>query len=226
MKALYFLLLVPFWASAFSIDSMIKFSDSDKDNYFLVSGNNKGREYIYVTLSELISDKNNRHHEIFYDASNVTRWPVSAEPADIIVSPGEQVRVVIHKNYRSSGEDRIFGIMFNPDTLNNKNSNQYNIPFGYKAWLIVPGTDPMTGTVDVSKAAGKNRYIVKNDTNKVMNIRTDYCGKTENQNCKSQLIARPYSEKTVEINSNGTPVKFSFYTGAGKGEKPVKRKTL
>lgn len=224
MKILYFLLLLPFFSCAFSIDSMIKFSD--KDDFFLVNGNNRAREYVYVTLSELISDKNNRHHEIFYDAGNVTRWPVSAEPSEIIVSSGEQVRVRINKNYRAAGQDRIFGINFSPDTLHDKNSNQYNIPFGYKAWLIVPGTDPVSGTVDVSKTTGKNRYVVKNDTNKVMDVRVDYCGSDNDKKCRSQLIARPYSEKTIEIDSNGNPVEFAFSVSTGNEKKIIKRKIL
>lgn len=224
MKILYFLLLLPFFSCAFSIDSMIKFSD--KDDFFLVNGNSKEREYVYVTLSELISDKNNRHHEIFYDASNVTRWPVSAEPSEIIVSSGEQVRVRINKNYRPVGEDRIFGISFSPDTLHDKKNNQYNIPFGYKAWLIVPGKDPLSGTVDVSKATGKNRYVIKNDTNKVMDVRADYCGSNNEKKCRSQLIARPYSEKTIEIDSNDIPVEFAFSVSTGNDKKIIKRKIL
>lgn len=224
MKILYSLLLLPFFASAFSIDSMVRFSG--KDDFFQVSGNGKDREYVYVTLSELISDKNNKHHEIFYDASNVTSWPVSAEPSEIIVAPGEQVRVRINKNYKSSGEDRIFGIMFTPDVLHDQSINRYNIPFGYKAWLIVPGTDPLSGSLDVNKAIKKNAYIIKNDTNKVISVQTDYCGKSELKNCKSQLISRPYSEKEIEINSNGSPVEFNFYAGEGSGEKSIKRKIL
>ncbi|WP_336285974.1 hypothetical protein [Citrobacter arsenatis] len=224
MKTLYFLLLLPFFSNAFNIDSMIKISD--KDDFFLVSGNNKGREYVNVTLSELVSDKNNRYYEIAYDASNVTSWPLSAEPSEIIVSSGEQVRVRINKNYKSSGNDRIFGVMFNPDTLNDKNNNRYNIPFGYKAWLVIPGTDPLHGVTDVNKGAKRNIYVVKNDTNKVMVIWADYCVKGETKGCISQLITRPYSEKKIEINSNGSPVEFSFYTGAGNDKKLIKRKIL
>lgn len=224
MKILYPLLLLPFYTYAFSIDSMIKFSD--KDDFFLVNGNSNDREYVYITLSELISDKNNRHHEIFYDAGNVTRWPISAEPSEIIVSYGEQVRVGINKNYRPAGEDRIFGINFSPDTLHDKNSNQYNIPFGYKAWLIVPGTDPVSGTVDVSKTTGKNRYVVKNGTNKVMDVRAEYCGSDNDKKCKSQLIVRPYSEKNIELDSNGYPVEFSFSVSTGNEKKIIKRTIL
>lgn len=88
-------------------------------------------------------------------------WPISAEPADIIISSGEQVKIKINKNYTPVGGDRIFGINFSPDTLNDNDRNQYNIPFGYKAWLIVPGTESESGTVDVSKVSEKTNISLK-----------------------------------------------------------------
>lgn len=224
MRILYFLLLFPLFSFAFSIDSMIKFSEGD--DFFLVSGNNKEREYIYVTLSELISDKNNKYHEVLYDANNITQWPISASPSEIIVSTGEQVRVRINKNYERIGKDRIFGVMFNPDTLNNKNGNLYNVPFGYKAWLIIPGTDPLSGSVDVNRVSNKNRYFIRNDTNKVIDISVEYCDERDIKNCKSQLIVRPYAEKTIEINSDNKPVEFNFFVGTGANKKSIKRKIL
>lgn len=205
---------------------MIKFSGVE--DFFIVSGNSKNREFIYVTLSELVSDKGRKPHEIFYDASNVTRWPVSVEPSEVIVSSDEQVRVKIRKNYRESGSDRIFGVMFTPDTLGGGeyNSNKYNIPFGYKAWLIIPGTDPLIGSIGVEKTKKSNKFNVKNNSNKVIDIWADYCSHAKINSCRSQLISRPYSEKTIEINSNGYPVEFSFYTTTSENKELIKRIVL
>ncbi|EMW72913.1 hypothetical protein EC2747800_3437 [Escherichia coli 2747800] len=224
MKILYSFLLFPFFSCAFSVDSMIKFSG--EDDFFLVNGNSKEREYIYVTLSELISEKNNRRDEIFYNADNVPLWPISAEPTDIIISSGEQVKIKINKNYTPVGGDRIFCINFSPDTLNDNDRNQYNIPFGYKAWLIVPGTESESGTVDVSKVSEKNKYIIKNNTNKVMDVWADYCGSYNNNKCRVQLITRPYSEKKIEIDSNNNPIEFTFSIYIGRERKLIKRKIL
>ncbi|EDZ6276216.1 hypothetical protein GSC38_004785, partial [Salmonella enterica] len=102
MKALFFFILFPFTSNAFQIDSMIKVADSNNENHLIVTGNSSSREFLYITLSELISDENNQTKEIVYNADNISIWPIVAQPAEIIVSNGEQVKVDIVKKYEAS----------------------------------------------------------------------------------------------------------------------------
>lgn len=222
MKLIYFFLFLPFTVNAFTVDSMIKVSG--KENYFLVSGNSNDREYLYITLSELISDKNNRSHEMFFDASNATTWPVVAEPADVIVSAGEQVKIKIIKNYASSGNDRIFGVTFTPDVLDENSGKKYNLPLGYKSWFIVPGTDPVTGSPEARKGEHTRDYIISNNTNKVMNVKINYCSHPGEKDCTAQIITRPYSDKKVSLGNNVTSAEIDFYTVSGEqNTTPVKK---
>ncbi|EEP9809406.1 hypothetical protein PP836_004873 [Salmonella enterica] len=222
MKFIYFSLFLPFTVNAFTVDSMVKVAG--KENYFFVSGNSNDREYLYITLSELISDKNNRSHEVVFDATNVAAWPVVAEPADVIVSAGEQVKIKIIKNYVSSGNDRIFGITFTPDVLDENSDKKYNLPLGYKSWFIVPGTDPVTGSPEVRKGERTGDYIISNNTNKVMNVKINYCTHTDEKDCTAQLITRPYSNKKFSLGNNVSSAEITFYTvSADQNNKPVKK---
>ncbi|HFW3090911.1 TPA: hypothetical protein ACIBE3_004586 [Salmonella enterica subsp. enterica serovar Reading] len=224
MKLIYSLLFLSFAASAFNIDSVTKvYAPDENENYFLVSGNGKGREYIYVTLSELISDGNNKSHEVAFDASNVTIWPVVAEPADIIVSSGEQVKVKIIKNYVPSGPDRIFGITFTPDVLDRNQGGQYSISFGYKAWFIIPGSEPVTGNVSAAKGEHRGDYIIRNNTNKVMKVKLSYCTSAGEKGCMAQMVTRPYSDKKVSLGDKATSLDVEFYTVSGDQKTPVKK---
>ncbi|EEG7921173.1 hypothetical protein NF163_003191 [Salmonella enterica] len=220
----FFISLIPLYSNAFTIDKMIKFSDTE--DFFLVNGSGNGREYLYVTLSELISDESNKKHEIMFDANNVTIWPIMVEPSEVIVSKGEQVKVKIVKNYHSSGVDRIFGVTFTPDVIEpNKEGKdkKINIPLGYKSWFIVPGKEPMVGTLNVTKGARKGDYIINNNTNKVMNIKVNYCNYANENGCVTQIISRPYAEKKVSLGSKVKLAEIEFYTISGDQTKPVKK---
>ncbi|EDI1752819.1 hypothetical protein SIL91_004998 [Salmonella enterica] len=226
MKLIYslsFLSFLSFAASAFNVDSMTKVSESEQEDYFLVSGGGHGREYVYVTLSELISDGNNKSHEVVFDASNVTVWPVVAEPSEIIVSSGEQVKVKIAKNYVSSGVDRIFGITFTPDVLDENQGKVYNISLGYKSWFIVPGSDPLAGDVSARKGERKGDYVISNNTNKVMNVKFTYCNSPGGKDCVVQMTTRPYSDKKVSLGDKVTSTEIGFYTISGDKNTPVKK---
>lgn len=222
MKFIYFFLFSSFSVNAFTVDSMVKVAG--KENYFLVSGNSNDREYLYITLSELISDKNNRSHEVVFDANNVTAWPVVAEPADVIVSAGEQVKIKIIKNYVSSGNDRIFGVTFTPDVLDENSGKKYNLPLGYKSWFIVPGTDPITGSPGARKGEHTGDYIISNSTNKVMNVKINYCDHPGEKDCTAQIITRPYSDKKVSLGNNVTSAEIDFYTVSGEQNKTAVKK--
>ena len=219
-KILILLFLIPFTSGAFTVDSMMKIS-ADED-YFLVTGNGKQDEYLYVTLSELVSGKNNAKKEIVYSAENTSAWPIVAEPAEIIISPGDQIKINITKNYSASGNDRIFGITFTPDILDQKNDKQYNIPFGYRSWLIVPGKEPLAGDMSARKGNRKGEYIISNQTNKVMDIKINYCGSEEDK-CNSQLISRPYSDKTIMLGQTVSKVVIEFFSVVGDRSLPLKR---
>ncbi|HAU2969629.1 TPA: hypothetical protein JC740_003856 [Salmonella enterica subsp. diarizonae] len=223
---LFFISLIPFTSSAFNVDAMIKVSETE--DFFLINGSGSGREYLYVTLSELISDKNNKYHEVMFDANNVTIWPVMAEPSEVIVSQGEQVKVKIIKNYNSAGADRIFGVTFTPDiieTNNNKeNKNEkINLPLGYKSWFIVPGKEPMTGSLNVRKGEHLGDYVINNNTNKVMNVKVNYCGFSGESDCVAQVISRPYADKKVSLGANVKSAEMDFYPISGDQDKPVKK---
>ncbi|EDW4550378.1 hypothetical protein VQZ12_004709 [Salmonella enterica] len=222
MKFIYSFLFLPFTVNAFTVDSMIKVSG--KEDYFVISGNSNHREYLYITLSELISDKNNRSHEVVFDVNNVTTWPVVVEPADVIVSAGEQVKIKIIKNYISSGNDRIFGVTFIPDALDENNGKKYNLPLGYKSWFIVPGTDPIIGKPGARKGEHAGDYIISNNTSKVMNVKINYCNHPDEKDCTAQIITRPYSDKKVSLGNNVTSAEIEFYTISGEQNKtPVKK---
>ncbi|HCK0391762.1 TPA: hypothetical protein NM844_000921 [Salmonella enterica] len=225
MRLIFFLIsLMPLTSSAFDIDGMIKVSDTE--DFFLVNGSGSGREYLYVTLSELISDQNNKYHEIIFDAGNVTIWPIIAEPSEVIVSKGEQVKVKIIKKYHSSGADRIFGVTFTPDVIepNKEGKNKkINLPLGYKSWFIVPGKEPMIGTLNVRKGEHTGDYIINNNTNKVMNIKVNYCNYANEHGCITQIISRPYAEKKVSLGSNVKLAEIEFYNISGDQAKPVKK---
>lgn len=226
MKLIYslsFLSFLSFSASAFNVDSMMKVSESEQEDYFLVSGGGHGREYVYVTLSELISDGNNKSHEVVFDASNVTVWPVVAEPSEIIVSSGEQVKVKIAKNYVPSGADRIFGITFTPDVLSEEQEKTYNISLGYKSWFIVPGSEPLVGNVSAGKGEHKGDYVISNKTNKVMNVKITYCNAPDGKDCMVQMAIRPYSDKKVSLGDKVTSTEVDFYTVSGDQNTPVKK---
>lgn len=223
MKLIYSLFFLPFAVSAFNVDSMIKISGAAQENYFLVSGNKHSREYIYITLSELISDKNNKHHEVIFDASNVTVWPVLAEPSELIVPFGEQVKVKIIKNYISSSTDRIFGITFTPDVLDESQGEQYHLPLGYKSWFIVPGSGPMVGNVSARRGEHRGDYIISNNTNKVMNVKITYCNDPDEKDCVAQITTRPYADKQISLGDKVSSPEIDFYTISGDQSKPVKK---
>lgn len=228
MRLIFFLIsLMPLTSSAFNIDGMIKVSDTE--DFFLVNGSGNGREYLYVTLSELISDQNNKYHEVIYDANNVTIWPIIAEPSEVIISQGEQVKVKILKNYHSSGADRIFGVTFTPDVIEtNKEGKEkkINLPLGYKSWFIVPGKEPMVGSLNVRKGEQTGDYIINNNTNKVMNIKVNYCSFTNESGCVTQIISRPHSDKKISLGSNVKLAEIEFFTISGDQTKPVKKVKL
>lgn len=223
MKLVYSLFFLPFTASAFNIDSMIKVSGTEQENYFLISGSGHGREYVYITLSELISDRNNKHHEVIFDASNVTVWPVLAEPSELIVSSGEQVKVKIAKNYGSSGADRIFGITFTPDVLDESKGGKYHLPLGYKSWFIIPGSEPVVGSMSARKGEHKGDYIISNNTNKVMNVKVTYCNTPDEKDCMEQIITRPYADKQISLGDKVTSPEIDFYTISDNQNIPVKK---
>lgn len=225
MKALFFFILFPFTSNAFQIDSMIKVADSNNENHLIVTGNSSSREFLYITLSELISDENNQTKEIVYNADNISIWPIVAQPAEIIVSNGEQVKVDIVKKYEASSNDRVFGIMFTPDIINKNVTNKYNIPFGYKTWFIVPGTSKLTGRIDVYKGKEPYKYIINNDTNKVLDINIKSCDGAKKE-CLNNLLLKPWTKKNVTLENNKQSHVFIFYAYESGSKKEVKRISL
>lgn len=221
MKLIYLFLFLPFVTQAFQVDSMIKIAD--KEDYFIVTGNDQRREYVYITLSELISSNGSKPQEISYDASNVTAWPVVAEPSELVISSGEQVKVKINKNYGLSGNDRVFGVTFTPDIINARKENDVNIPFGYKAWFIIPGQDALKGDITVTKGRNPGEYFVHNKTNKVLDVRINTCPKGERGKCKSKLITRPWSSKKVNLDKKAVNAEFEFFSLTGDSKEVIKR---
>ncbi len=226
MKVLLLLIFIlfPFTSNAFQIDSMIKVANSNNENHLIVTGNSSSREFIYVTLSELIS-KDNKTKEITYNADNASKWPIVAEPAEIVVSNGEEVKVSIVKKYKESSNDRIFGITFTPDTINKNTNQKYSLPFGYKTWFIVPGTSKLTGQIDVVKDQKPNKYIISNDTNKALDITINLCDTSEKM-CRASLLLKPWTKKDITLaNSRKNPT-FIFHAYENGSKQEVKRISL
>lgn len=222
-KLLSLLMLVSTHSPAFTVDSMIKFSN--EEDYFLVTGNDdKQREFINITLSEWISHSTHQSHEINYTAENTAQWPIIAEPTEIIVDSDEQVKVKIAKNYTQSDDDRVFGITFTPDTLSHNQEKSYALTFGYKTWYIIPGSQPMKGYLDVTKQKKVGDYIIHNQTNKVMVVKLDYCHKTtdNNENCLAEFIAAPYTNKAISLGEMAMHIEAKFYIGGNDNKDPVK----
>lgn len=221
MKVIYCLLFLPFYASAFHVDSMIK--NADNEDYFIITGSDQRREYIYVTLSELVSDKDGKAQEVNYNANNVMEWAIVAEPSEVVVSSGEKVKVKIKKNYNNSGSDRVFGVTFTPDAINTKKNNDVDIPFGYKSWFIVPGKDEMHGDISVTKGKTSGEYNIHNNSNKVIDVRINHCQSQISTNCTSKMITRAWSNKKIKLESNVNNVEFKFILLADNSKKIIKR---
>ncbi|PLC60646.1 hypothetical protein B9P82_23825 [Citrobacter sp. L55] len=217
MYRFFALLLLPFTAYAFNVDSMVKYQN--KEDFFILTGDKKdSREYIYTTISELKAVKG-KSVEDDLSLSNVASWPVIAEPSEIILGEGDQVRVKIEKNFEATDEDRIFGITFTPDLIGQKGQKKYNIGFGYKVWMIVPGNAPLKGDVFVEKSSVSGSYIIKNSTNKVLEVDINYCGnERESNSCRGQLFIRPGVDKKVELGVKTKKAEFSFYAGGDKNK--------
>lgn len=215
---------LPFSVHAFNVDSMVKYYD--KEDFFIVTGDKKGeREYIYTTISEL-TKINERDVEINFSSSAVSSWPILTEPSDIVLGNGEQVKVKIDKIYQKSGDDRIFGITFTPDLINSHEKKNYNIGFGYKVWMIVLGDSPLRGDMSVARGNMPGDYIVKNNTNKVLEVNINYCGDERRlKSCQGQLFLRPGGSKKAELGSKARNAVFSFYSG-GDNNKPLKKINL
>lgn len=207
---------------------MVKFSN--REDFFIIKGNNESsREYVYIKLSELITSPNKKSHEIDYTNKNVRDWPIIADPAEIIVESGEEVKVKILKNYPDSENDRIFGLTFIPDTINSKEDKKYNISFGYKTWFVIPSNAPMVGTLSAYKGNKLGDYAIKNDTNKVMEVTLDYCNQKlsgKEDKCTGQLIAAPYSTKNFSLGKDVNSVEIKFYLGGSSKKEPVKKVTI
>ena len=213
-KFLCFLLL-PFSAHAFNIDSMVKYYN--KDNFFILTGDKKEtREYIYTTITELtVSNGKDVERELL--SSDVARWPIIAEPSEILLNDGEQVKVKIEKNHVDSNEDRIFGITFTPDLISNKGDKNYNIGFGYKVWMIVPGKQKIQGDMSVMRGASLGDFIISNKTNKVVEVDVNYCkDASATKSCRGQLVIRPRADKKISLGIRAGKAEFSFYIGGDK----------
>ncbi|EUD07276.1 hypothetical protein [Providencia alcalifaciens] len=221
MKIIYSLLFISAFSHAFSVDSMIKYSN--KEDYFLITGNNQNkREYINVTISELLYKKDAPPREINYTAKNIEDWPILIDPAEIIVDSGEQVKVKITNNSKPNN-DRIFGITFTPDIQNNKELHDYNLDFGFKTWYIIPGNTPMEGTLTAQKGIKNGEYIISNQTNKIVEVKLNYCNNKNETNCKGQLITAPYTEKKIHLDKKQKNIMIDFYLGYNDKKEPIKR---
>ncbi|EKN4706584.1 hypothetical protein JE941_002713 [Yersinia ruckeri] len=224
MYKIFWCFLLPFSAHAFNVDSMVKYYN--KEDSFILTGDKKdSREYIYTTISELTA-VNGESVENNLSSSSVASWPVIAEPSEIILSDGDQVKVKIEKIYESSGGDRIFGITFTPDLMGKNDNKNYNIGFGYKAWMIVPGNNPLQGDMSVARSDALGSYVIKNGTNKVLEVDINYCGDNVlEKTCSGQLFIRPGVVKKTVLGSQARNAVFSFYSGGDKN-KPLKKINL
>lgn len=224
-KWLSFLILTPPLSQAFTVDSLIKFSN-DQD-YFLVTGNDENkREYINIVLSELVTHPGRSSQEINYTAENIAQWPIIAEPTEIIVDSREQVKVKIVKNYTASTEDRIFGITFTPDNLSQNEDKSYDLTFGYKTWYIIPGSKSITGSLDMTKLKNIGDYQIRNQTNKVVVVKLNYCDSIlrSEKNCQGNLVVAPYTNKSISLGAKATHIEAKFHINGNKD--PVKTMQL
>lgn len=227
LKWLGLLILVPEISQAFTVDSLIKFS-SDQD-YFLVTGNDeKRREYINVTLSELVTQPGHVAKETNYTAENIVQWPIVAEPTEIVVDSGEQVKVRLVENYTPSGGDRVFGITFTPDNVSHNQGKSYDLTFGYKTWYIIPGRQPMMGSLEMSKQKKVGDYLVHNQTNKAVVVKLDYCNEKLGikESCLAELIVAPYTNKSVSLGERAAHIEAKFHVGGNKSKDSVKTITF
>ncbi|MGY0144668.1 hypothetical protein [Edwardsiella tarda] len=219
MYKFFLFFLLPFSAQAFNTDAMVKFYD--KEDFFVLSGDKKDtREYVYATLSELVS-VNGKQQEIEYSSENVANWPIFADPSEVILGNNEQVRIRVEKNYKNTDDDRVFGITFIPDLMGGGNKN-YNIGFGYKVWMIIPGVKPLEGDMAVTRGLRNGEYVVKNRTNKVLEVDVNYCDSIQGKSCRAQLFIRPNIEKKIALDMSAKTAEFSFYV-SNKGSVPVKK---
>ncbi|EFM8799895.1 hypothetical protein H9N62_004938 [Escherichia coli] len=217
MYWLFIFFLLPISAYAFNVDSMVKYHN--KDNYFVLTGDKKdSREYIYTTITELTTE-NGKNIEKEFMSSNISSWPVITEPSEIILGEDDKVRVKVDKTFENTKEDRVFGITFTPDLLGGGQGKKYNIGFGYKVWMVVPGNSPLKGDVSVVSGGVQGGYIINNNTNKFIEMDVNYCGNDpESSSCKGQLFIRPNSDKKLILEKKVKNVVFRFYINGDKNK--------
>ncbi|EBC1670944.1 hypothetical protein RQ094_003886 [Salmonella enterica] len=202
-------------ASAFHVDSMLKVF-SEKNNHFILTSEKKeGRDYIFVSLTEMKLKPDGGYQEIPLNPEAVAEWPIIISPGDIVLDSGDEVKVNIIRNSPQPADDRVIGVAFIPDAENRMvNGAALQIALGYKAWLIIPGSAPFKGNVETYRS--ENSIIINNMTNKILRIGINECQEHEDKICSDEIISLPGSHK--KIATSGKELSINIYTLSKPGQ--------
>lgn len=213
------------WSSfAISIDSLIKYQNNEKDNYYTITNTDNFPVLVNTKLTELKRD-NGKSKEVPLDPKDFNNWPIYLEPSSIILDPKGEVKVNIVDLYKLLGKhntkDRIIGVSFIPSSYKKKDKktsgekldSSMNILMGYKSWYIIPKEGKVNGEAFVDYNKNKKSYMV-NKTDTAVSFNINACG----------LIPKPKEcEGSVLVLSNN---KKELLLPKGRGKVLIEIKSL
>ncbi|EFO7850954.1 hypothetical protein HMI96_002149 [Salmonella enterica] len=185
------------YAPAFQVDTLSKIILKDDDS--LVLTGDTGREYIYTSLSRVRVDRGGNIHEAILAPDDIENWPVIIEPGEVILDQGDEVRVRINRNGPQDKDDIVLGLSFIPEstTNNSPKGTGLQISVGYKAWLFIPGSAPLSGDVTAYRKA--NKIIINNTTNKILRIMVHGDNRSGSGNgTDNSLMSLPGTKKEID----------------------------
>lgn len=206
---------------AFKVDTLSKIVSRDKE-YIILSGEGS-REFVYTSLTHARTNQQGEIYEEQLDPSMVSEWPVIIEPGEVILDNYDEVRLKITRNSSVLHDDTVIGLSFIPDKVKASETKDSGLQLsvGYKTWLFLPGTSSLTGDVSVSRK--NNDAVINNDTNKILRVVVDNCGKERSDSCSGMVMSLPGTKKI--INTPGEQLHLEFYTIDEK-QKKIKELTL
>ncbi|AOV96284.1 hypothetical protein A9798_04560 [Edwardsiella hoshinae] len=219
---LLFLLLAAQPLAAFTLDALFKV-DGENNRFFLLNNPDKEPVYLAINLSELRRKADGRYQESPLQPEAFLSWPIYLDPSELVIDGEGEVRVAVVRVAGPVAEDRILGITFVPDTLRQQaqTGSSISLAIGYKAWYLLPGTQPIQGAPAAWLANGQLHFA--NRSNKVLQMELDLCrdqsppSGAERNICYAEALLLPGNSKTMALPTaitrpNGR-VTFSDLTG-------------
>lgn len=220
---LFILFIVSHQANAFRVDSLLKVMNNQDNSIVISSDLQNGREFIHMTLSEVIMNGKNKGEEVPLAMNNVSSWPVLIEPAAVVLNAGDEIRLKIIRNSEHQADDRVIGISFIPDPEKiHANSSSLQVSVGYKTWLILPGSSIFKGDINAYRHGDK--ITINNASNKIVRALSGSCINQKDSECVNNMILIPGASKSIDVEQEGKNT-FVFYSFSDVAKK-IKEITL